>query len=62
MRNYSLEEIKGLIDWYLKSEVSDKIGVSISACLSAHVINLWKASRGNSIILERLYPKCHQKE
>jgi len=57
LRKYSVEEIKNLIRWYLKSEVSDKLGVSVSACLSAHVINLWKASKSHSAILERLYPK-----
>jgi len=57
LKKYSLEELKSLIKWYLKSQVSDKLGISISACLSAHVINLWKASKSQSAILERIYPK-----
>ncbi|MEM3488058.1 MAG: hypothetical protein QW589_06420 [Candidatus Bathyarchaeia archaeon] len=40
LKSYSLEEVKALIDWYLNSQVSDRLGVSLSACLSAHVINL----------------------
>ncbi len=61
LKNHSLEEIKELIDWYLSSEVSDMLGVSLSACLSAHVINLWKAGESYSNILERLYPKWRLK-
>jgi len=57
LKKYSLEQLKSLIKWYLKSEVSDKLGISVSACLSAHVINLWKASKSQSAILERIYPK-----
>ncbi len=57
LRKYSLEELKSLIKWYLKSQVSDKLGISVSACLSAHVINLWKAGKSQSAILERIYPK-----
>ncbi len=57
LKKYSLEELKSLIKWYLKSQVSDKLGISVSACLSAHVINLWKASKSQSAILERIYPK-----
>lgn len=62
LKNHSLEEVKALIDWYLKSEVSNKIGVSLSACLSAHVINLWKANRNQSVALKKLYPTWHLKE
>ena len=57
LKKYSLEELKSLIKWYLKSQVSDKLGISISACLSAHVINLWKQSKSSSSVLERMYPK-----
>lgn len=57
LRKYSVEELKSLISWYLKSEISDKLGISISACLSAHVINLWKQSKSSSSVLERMYPK-----
>ena len=57
LKKYSLEELKSLIKWYLKSQVSDKLGISVSACLSAHVINLWKQSKSTSERLERMYPK-----
>ncbi|MEM2292800.1 MAG: hypothetical protein ABIM42_07515 [candidate division WOR-3 bacterium] len=62
LENHSLEEIKALIDWYLKSELSDRLGVSLSACLSAHVMNLWKANKNQSSALERFYPSWHSKE
>jgi len=57
LKKYSLEELKSLIKWYLKSEISDKLGISISACLSAHVINIWKANKSSSSVLQRMYPK-----
>ena len=57
LRRYSVEELKSLIKWYLKSEVSDKLGISVSACLSAHVINLWKQSKSAFKRIERIYPK-----
>lgn len=62
LENYSLEEIKALIDWYLKSELSDRLGVSLSACFSAHVMNLWKADKNQSLALERFYPSWQLKE
>ena len=60
LKKYSLEELKSLINWYLRSDFSDKLGISISACLSAHVINLWKANKAVSLILERMYPKWNR--
>ena len=57
LKKYSPEELKSLIKWYLKSEVSDKLGISVSACLSAHVINLWKQSKSAFKRIERIYPK-----
>jgi len=38
--------LRGVIKW------NPQLGISISACLSAHVINLWKASKSQSAILE----------
>ena len=57
LKKYSPEELKSLIKWYLKSEISDKLGISVSTCLSAHVINLWKQSKSASKRIERIYPK-----
>ncbi|MEM3448067.1 MAG: helix-turn-helix domain-containing protein [Nitrososphaerota archaeon] len=62
LENHSLEEIKDLIDWYLKSELSDRLGVSLSACLSVHVMNLWKADKNQSLALEKFYPSWQLKE
>ena len=62
LENHSLEEIKGLIDWYLNSELSDRLGVSLSACLSAHITNLWKARKGQSKAFEKLYPTWQLEE
>ncbi|HID71542.1 MAG TPA: helix-turn-helix domain-containing protein [Thermoplasmata archaeon] len=56
LKKYSLEEIKGLIDWYLTSEVSERLGVSLATCLSTHVINLWKENKTRKSHLDRLYP------
>lgn len=60
LERYSIKEIENLIDWYLNSPYSDKFGCSLSICLSANIINLWKASR--SINLERLYPSWQRQD
>jgi hypothetical protein len=44
LQKYSLEQLKELIDWYLSSKHSERLGDSLSVCLSANIINLWKAS------------------
>jgi DNA-binding transcriptional regulator YhcF (GntR family) len=62
LKNYSLEEIKQLIDWYLRSKHSERLGVSLAVCLSGFVINLWKASKTKSSYLEKLYPTWQYKE
>lgn len=57
LKKYSLEEIKQLIDWYLSSKHFEKFGASLSICLSAFMINLWKASKsGQTNIIEKFYP------
>ncbi|OQX56223.1 MAG: hypothetical protein B5M53_02530 [Candidatus Cloacimonas sp. 4484_209] len=57
LKKYSMEEIKGLIDWYLSSRHSQKLGDSLAVCLSTNMINLWKANRvSHEFYLERLYP------
>jgi DNA-binding transcriptional regulator YhcF (GntR family) len=62
LRKYSLEEIKQLIDWYLRSKHCDRLGVSLAVCLSGFVINLWKASKSNSNYLDKFYPTWQIKE
>jgi len=56
LKNYSPDELKDLIKWYLRSEISDRLGISLSACLSAHVINLWKNEKSKRSLIEKLYP------
>ena len=43
LKKYGSAQIKDLIDWYLTSNFSEKLGVSLATCLSTYVINLWKA-------------------
>lgn len=43
LKKYSLDQIEELIDWYLASNLSEKLGVSLATCLSTYVFNLWKA-------------------
>jgi DNA-binding transcriptional regulator YhcF (GntR family) len=62
LKNYSLEEIKQLIDWYLRSKHCQRLGVSLAVCLSGFVINLWKASKSKSNYLQKLYPTWQYKE
>jgi hypothetical protein len=62
LKKYSLEEIKQLIDWYLVSKHFDKFGASLSVCLSAFMINLWKASKTGQKSIEAFYPTWHYKE
>jgi hypothetical protein len=56
LKKYSLEEIKQLIDWYLRSKHCERLGVSLAVCLSGFVINLWKAGRSSKSSIEALYP------
>jgi ASC-1-like (ASCH) protein len=60
LKKYSINEIKDLIDWYLNSPYSDRLGCSLSICLFTNMINLWKASR--SINLEKLYPSWQRQD
>jgi len=36
-------ELKRLIDWFIKSEDAERLGYSLSTCLSAYIINKWLA-------------------
>lgn len=47
LKKYGKEQVKELIDWFLNSEFSEKLSVSLSVCLSTHVINLWKMSKAS---------------
>jgi DNA-binding transcriptional regulator YhcF (GntR family) len=63
LKKYSFDEIKQLIDWYLNSKHFDKFGASLSVCLSAFIINLWKASKtGQRSVLDAFYPTWHYKK
>jgi hypothetical protein len=62
LKKYSLEEIKDLIDWYLDSRHFEKFGASLSVCLSAFMINLWKASKAGQKSIEAFYPTWQYKK
>jgi biotin operon repressor len=56
LKNYSFNEIRDLIDWYLNSEHFEKFGASLSICLSNFIVNLWKAGRVGQRNISSLYP------
>jgi DNA-binding transcriptional regulator YhcF (GntR family) len=56
LKKYSFEEIVDLIDWYLNSENFEKLGASLSICLSNFIINLWKANKSGQRSISNLYP------
>lgn len=56
LKKYKPDEIKEIIDWYLQSKHSEKLGDSLAICLSANIINLWKASKASFSCLNKLYP------
>jgi transposase len=62
LKKYSIEEIKQLIDWYLNSKHFEKFGASLSVCLSAFMINLWKASKAGQKSIEAFYPTWQYKK
>jgi hypothetical protein len=62
LKRYSQGQIKDLIDWYLKSKHSERLGDSLAVCLSTKMINLWKAEKASSSYLDKLYPTFHAKE
>lgn len=43
LKKYTQEQIKKLIDWYLGSNFSERLGISLATCLSTYVVNLWKS-------------------
>jgi hypothetical protein len=62
LKRYSQGQIKDLIDWYLSSKHSERLGDSLAVCLSTKMINLWKAEKTASSYLDKLYPTFHAKE
>jgi DNA-binding MarR family transcriptional regulator len=62
LKKYSLDEVKQLIDWYLNSKHFERFGASLSVCLSAFMINLWKASKAGQKSIEAFYPTWQYKE
>ena len=57
LKKYSVEEIKELIDWYLSSEYSQRLGDSLAVCLSTNIFNLWKSRKvSQEFFLDKLYP------
>lgn len=45
LKQYSVEDLKDELDWFLKSEKSDELGCTIKIALSAYVFNKWLAQR-----------------
>jgi DNA-binding Lrp family transcriptional regulator len=45
LKRYSVEQLKNLIDKFLNSEIGDRLGWTLSVCLSAPVINQWLAGK-----------------
>lgn len=42
LKRYSVKQLKDLIDYYLESEKSDKLAISLSTALSTDTINHWQ--------------------
>jgi hypothetical protein len=60
LKKYNSKQIKELIDWYLHSRHTERLGDSLSICLSTNTINLWKASRVSSeFFFSKFYPPLH---
>ena len=45
LKRYSQEQLTDLVDKFLNSEIGEKLGWTLSICLSAPVINQWLAGR-----------------
>jgi hypothetical protein len=45
LKRYSVEQLKDLIDKFFNSQVGERLGWTLSVCLSAPVINLWLAGK-----------------
>jgi len=56
LKKYKVEQVKELIDWYLHSKHAERLGDSLAVCLSANIINLWKANCvSHEFFLSKLY-------
>jgi hypothetical protein len=51
LKEFSFEELKDLIDWYLNSEYFERFGGDLSICLSNSMVNLWKSARSGQKVL-----------
>jgi hypothetical protein len=47
LTKYKPTQICALIDWYLHSDISERLGCSLATALSANTINRWKQENGN---------------
>lgn len=47
LTKYKPTQICALIDWYLHSDISERLGCSLAIALSANTINRWKQENGN---------------
>lgn len=57
LKKYTQEQIEDLINWYLHSKHTERLGDSLAICLSTNIVNLWKASRvSHEFFLDKLYP------
>lgn len=45
LKRYSVEQLKDLIDKFFNSEIGERLGWTLSVCLSAPVINQWLAGK-----------------
>ena len=61
LKKYPAEKIKSLIDWYLNSKVVEKLGATLSTCLSNSIINQWKVNEGIDNVEIPSYAKGWQK-
>lgn len=57
LKKFKVEQMKDLVNWYLHSRHAERLGDSLSICLSTNTVNLWKASRISSeFFFSKLYP------
>ena len=45
LKDYSVDDMKDELDWFLKSEECDRLGCTIKIALSAYVFNKWQDDR-----------------
>lgn len=47
LKSMDAESVKDCISFFLRGEKADKVGISISAALSAHSVNLWRQKQAS---------------